>query len=152
MSKRTENPKPGLCVAAVRRGSKWNPYREQCENKRREGREWCGVHDPGGTGVLVYGARLGHSSGVVVEFDEVMKEGPKTLTLKSGLRALHYRRTLDKDEAAFSPLEALANLLRSEEAKRDAAAKVLAAAEARVAQARAAYALEGSAQKELDPQ
>lgn len=145
MSNRIENPKPGLCVAAVRKGSDWHRYDEQCANKRRKGREWCGVHDPGGTGVLVYGARLGHSSGAVVEFDEVMKEGPRTLKLKSGMSSLGYRRTLDKDEAAFSPLEALANLLRSEEAKRDAAAEALAEAEARVAQARAAYALEGGA-------
>lgn len=145
MSNRIENPDPARCVAGIRKGERWSRRTEQCANKRRDGSEWCGTHDKSGTGVLVYAARLGLSTGAVVEFDEVVKEGPKTLKLKSGMSALGYRRTLDKDEAAFSALEALANLLRSEEAKRDAAAEALAEAEARVAQARAAYALEGGA-------
>lgn len=143
MSRRVLDPDPALCAAGIRKGERWNRRTEQCANKRREGSEWCGVHDPGGTGVLVYGACPG-PAWVDIESSEVLKDGPKTLRLKDRLRAYEHRTTIDRAEAAFSPLEALGNLVRAEEAKRDEAARVLALIETRVAQARAAYALHES--------
>ena len=93
--------------------------------------------------MLVYGACFKYSSlDVKIESSEVVSEGPKTLKLKGRLATYGYQVSVNKDNAALSPKEALANLVRAEEETRDALARKLATTEARLAAARAAFALE----------